>query len=570
MSTRRTTASATTTATTASISAPLARGRRRLALGGAVAASLLAAACTGCTLPPPPGGGTPTTTSPGSGGPGGGGGTGTGSVAPYEIGSPVLTDVWLDPVHGDDAQSGNDRAHALRTMHAAWGRVPADTAGAPTGTRIRITPGTVPVHSLPNNWYEAKRGTAAKPIVIAAADGRGTVTIEGGMNLYDVRYVYVLDLRMVAGGAAPATTDLVLHVELGDHVLVRGNTFIGDRVETKETIKFNQSRFVYVEDNDISGAWDNPIDVVAVQDGHLIRNKVHGGDDWCAYVKGGSARWVVDSNELYDCGVGGFTAGQGSGFEWMQAPWLHYETYGIEVTNNVIHDTDGAGLGVNGGYNILMAHNTMYRVGARSHVIEVVFGGRGCDGEAAMCADHWRRGGWGPNGAGGEEYDIPNNHVAIVNNVVWNPAGFRSAWQHFAVANPQSGRTSAHLPATVRADDDLRIAGNVIWNGPVDHPLGIDFDVTCRTTNITCSEAQLRSQNAINTVEPRLVNPAGGDFRLTAPVAGLTSAPIPAIVWTDAPTSPDLRGEAPVRTDAVTRTRSGGARPATGAEPGAL
>ena len=43
----------------------------------------------------------------------------------------------------------------------------------------------------------------------------------------------------------------------------------------------------------------------------------------------------------------------------MVAPWLRYETYGVTVMGNVIHDTQGAGLGINGGYNTVMAYNTL-------------------------------------------------------------------------------------------------------------------------------------------------------------------------------------------------------------------
>ena len=77
-----------------------------------------------------------------------------------------------------------------------------------------------------------------------------------------------------------------------------------------------------------------------------------------------------------DAGTGGFTAGQGTGFECMSAPWLHSEAYDMSFTNNIVYDTEGAGIGVNGGFNILMANNTLYRVGSRSHVIEVGFGSR--------------------------------------------------------------------------------------------------------------------------------------------------------------------------------------------------
>jgi hypothetical protein len=47
--------------------------------------------------------------------------------------------------------------------------------------------------------------------------------------------------------------------------------------------------------------------------------------------------------------------------QYMVKPWLQYEAYGIRVTNNLVYNTWGAGLGVAGGYNVLMAYNTVYR-----------------------------------------------------------------------------------------------------------------------------------------------------------------------------------------------------------------
>ena len=105
-------------------------------------------------------------------------------------------------------------------------------------------------------------------------------------------------------------------------------------------------------------------------------------------------------------GHGGFSAGQGTGFSYMVSPWLHYEAYDIKVVNNVIHDTDGAGLGVNGGYNILMAYNTLYRVGRTSHAIEVVHGLRSSGDNPAQGAAYLAAGGWGTTGSGDEP--IPN------------------------------------------------------------------------------------------------------------------------------------------------------------------
>ena len=88
---------------------------------------------------------------------------------------------------------------------------------------------------------------------------------------------------------------------------------------------------------------------------------------------------------------------------------------------------------MNGGYNILLANNTLYRVGARSHVMEVVHGARTCDGNQAQCATFLTQGGWGTTVIGGDE-PIPNRNVFIYNNVIVNPEGASSQWQQFAVA----------------------------------------------------------------------------------------------------------------------------------------
>lgn len=67
------------------------------------------------------------------------------------------------------------------------------------------------------------------------------------------------------------------------------------------------------------------------------------------------------STAVHHCGQAGLAVGYSSSSSDMIAPWLQYHTYGVKVTNNVIHDVWGAGLSVYGGYNVLMAHNTLYK-----------------------------------------------------------------------------------------------------------------------------------------------------------------------------------------------------------------
>jgi hypothetical protein len=201
----------------------------------------------------------------------------------------------------------------------------------------------------------------------------------------------------------------------------------------------------------------------------------------------------------------------------MVAPWTRFEAYDISFTNNVVHDVQGAGFGVNGGRNVVIANNTLYRVGGRSHVIEVGFGSRSCDGDVATCRANLAAGGWGPT-ATDVEVPIPNDGVQIIDNVVLNPDGHRSQWQHFAIAGPRQPPAGTNVPAPARADMNLRIAGNIIWNGSAAQELGVEDAALA---------AAIRGNNVINRVRPALVDPARGDYRLVTQPPAPVKPPAP-------------------------------------------
>lgn len=469
--------------------------------------------------------------------------------------------IWVDPQNGDDGNSGASRDQALQRLASAWDRIPQ---GSPltVGYRILLVAGNYPEENLPN-YMESRYGTAQAPISIQAADGRGTATLNGDLNIFDTRYLWLIDFNIV-----PVPAGDTFHCELCDHVWLQGLTLSGGDRQAHETVKVNQSQYIFIEHSDISGAEDNAIDFVAVQYGHIQDSRIHNAQDWCLYVKGGSAYIRVERNEIYDCGTGGFTAGQGTGFEFMTSPWLHYEAYDIKFVNNLIHDTEGAGMGVNGGYNILLAYNTLYRVGQRSHLIEVVFGARSCDGNPTACQERLNSGGWGTANVGGEGEPIPDQNIFIYNNVVYNPAGYQSQWQQFAIYGPRTPAGDSNIPSPARTDVNLQIRGNILWNGPADHPLGVGDDQGCRPENPTCNESQLRAENAINTLEPQLVDPAGGNFR-PLPNGNLFTAltfVIPNFSWDDAPTPPTVPAGDP--SNLVTSDYENQARPET-SPPGA-
>lgn len=478
-----------------------------------------------------------------------------------------VTTTWVDPVRGNDARAGSTRATAVRTLAEAWRRIPQGKE-LTTGVRIVILPGRLTAAMVPN-YLESRYGTAAAPIVIEAAGRRGSVTM-ASLNVFDTRYLTLRGVRIQASGGDG------FHCEQCDHLTIDNSIIRGGSREdgpVGDLLKVNQSQHVTITRSDVSGATDNAIDFVAVQYGSITGNRIHDAGDWCAYVKGGSAYIDVVGNEIYDCGTGGFTAGQGTGFQFMTAPWLQYEAYGVSVVNNLIHDTQGAGLGVNGGYDILMAHNTLTRVGQRSHVVEFVAGGRSCDGQPGdegrdRCAANLKAGGWGTTAVdSGENFvRIPNRHVAFVNNLIVNPDGQGSQWQHFEIPGPyaSAAQAASGAPNPARFDDDLVIAGNVIWNGPRNHPLGLGESTGCQASNPTCNEQQIRRDNAVNQVRPVLTAAGRPSASSAASLAGI-AVPIPALGWTDAPAGVPASALTPGLLD---RDRAGQAR-GTAPIPGA-
>lgn len=406
----------------------------------------------------------------------------------------------------------------LKTVVAAWNRIAARKEMT-RPVRIVVRPGRYPAKTLPNYW-ESRWGTQAAPIVIAAAR-RGTVKF-AAVNLFDLRWV-------AFDGIDFADKFDLFHCESCQHILLANGRLVGKRSQLHENVKVNQSTDVGIVGNRISGANDNAIDFVAVQYGVITGNTIENADDWCAYTKGGSAFISVDHNVIRHCGTGGFTAGQGTGFQFMTPPFIRYEAYGISVLDNTIYDTAGAGVGVNGGYNVVVARNRLWDVGERSHLIEVVFGLRSCDGRPGdegreRCGQNLAAGGWGTTRVddGENAVRIPNRHVYVLGNVIDNPE--RQGDQLFSIASEYSGSSqNGSGLGTVRADDDLHIAENLIAGR----------DLAPGTDDCTAADcADLASRNTLDARPGLFADPGNGDFSL----AGGRAAPAPALptlTWDD-------------------------------------
>src|SRR3569833_368218 len=195
----------------------------------------------------------------------------------YDMGSPAFTDVWVDPVNGNDSNNGLSRAHAFQTINAAWGVIPKSTP-LTQAYRLLLCRGEYPESSLASaNWFELRQGTFAHPVVFKGVDGRHTARIHGYPQFDHCSYLYLIDLDFVTDSGYGGGSN-VLHYSSDNHILLRGCTLNGwDGLikQPQETLKVNQCQYVYVEDCDISNAFWMGLDYVAVQYGHVVGNKIH-------------------------------------------------------------------------------------------------------------------------------------------------------------------------------------------------------------------------------------------------------------------------------------------------------
>ena len=254
-----------------------------------------------------------------------------------------------------------------------------------------------------------------------------------------------------------------------------------------EVLKVNQCQHVYVEDCQIHGAFDtadgaNAVDFVAVQYGHIVGCDIYDcPTNWCIYLKGGSAFFRVEGNRIHD-GRQGFSAGEGTTTQFLSRPWWHYEAYSIKLVSNLIYDITQTAVGVQGGYDITVAHNTLFNVGTAAQIFALGFGERNCTD--AGCSARITEGAWDTT-SGAHVQIIPNRSLYFYNNVVLiDPAasGFNvfdiSGDRPIPAGAPPALRSNLRPGETtpmLRADEDLRVAGNFVGIRGTSDRLGRDW-----------------------------------------------------------------------------------------------
>jgi hypothetical protein len=473
----------------------------------------------------------------------------------YPVGAPSYIDIVVSPA-GDDEYDGADAGSAarpFRSIQRAWRAVEhgADDLRR-HAYRILLQPGEYCGAYLDRESAEQRSGgTPETPLLITSADPANRARIvfhndvEGcnraNITIFQADYVYLMDFdirldRTWGDVPVDASTGDGFQCERCRHLLLRNMRISGFFSESDysqtETIKLNQSEHVYIEDSEISGGGDNAIDAVAVRHGWWVRNHIHHARDWCLYAKGGSADILIEANLVSDCGTGGILAGQGTTMPFLVAPFLQYEAYHIVVVNNIVRDVRGAGLGANGGFNILFAYNTIVRAGDdenRNQLFEVAPGVRDCavgdpsdeqPDPARGCRDAIAAGAWGWTRADSGEF-VPNRHVFFLNNLVVNPDTI-SPIRLFRVDAPREPDADWTGPRPARSDDGLVVQGNIITTGRAAFMLDVDAE---RCGDATCNEAQLLADNQINQVAPARWFVGDDDYRPSGDSPALVMAP---------------------------------------------
>lgn len=482
----------------------------------------------------------------------------------YNMGNPTIQSIWVDPVNGNDNNDGSARNKAFRSLAAAWQSMPV--TAFTTGYKISLVAGNYAYRdegtgNIVGLYLDERHGTYNCPIIIEAVDGPLTAHLYSALDFRDISYVYLIGLDFLTAVESDGGGNTV-HFADGEYVFIKNcriNGFDGVTRKPQETLKVNQVNNIYVEDCDISGAFWFALDYVGVEYGHIIGCKIHDASEDALLLKGGTAQIRVEKNIVYNADRFGISVGQGAGFDFMVVPWLHYEAYDLKIFNNIVYNTNYAGLAVLGGYNILAAYNTFYKVGIDKTgdrtLLSIGLGQRGCDGaENDTCNAHHAMGGWSPGPWStppleyGTEADcIPNRNVYIYNNIFFNPGADSTIGPHFEIRAPYDAADfsptflqTSNLPNPVLSDERLQIRGNIIWNGSAGKFLGLDENTGGQPSNPDCNEAQLIRDNSINLIEPQFTNASDLNFRPvnSSNIFGALTFAIPSFTGTDKPARP--------------------------------
>jgi hypothetical protein len=173
--------------------------------------------------------------------------------------------IWVSPDGNDSNNGGHDAP--LKSIQLAMDR-------ATPGTAILLKPGEY----TGNFEFQNVQGTDESPIWLAAAEGRGTVTITAASNASPVIAFFgednlvIQDLTLVGGSngiqgsqSGSNFTDLI------HNIVIQGNTVTGS---VADGIKISQGVNVHVIENSVSHVGEEAVDFVGVRESQISGNEL--------------------------------------------------------------------------------------------------------------------------------------------------------------------------------------------------------------------------------------------------------------------------------------------------------
>lgn len=438
-----------------------------------------------------------------------------------------LPTIWLDPRNGSDTANGSEPSRAVGSFARAW-QLAMQVREDGKAQAVNILPGIVPTpHWLEGNALARSVWRAVEP---------GSVVLSGGLDLARASGLTFENVIIWAGGDHPNHNDNVLHLADSRDVRLYKCTLHGYRPGAKEIIKANQVDGLTIEECQLSESVQTGIDLMVCRNVQVLNNNIFNCDTWGIYAKGGSSLVSIINNQIQNCGFG-ISAGEGSGLGFLGKfpAFMKYECYGFTARGNQLTNIPGHGLGVQGAFNSLFADNQLENVAygeAGYGLFYAGFGNRVWFGEpdlAAQVQANLRNGAWGspnPN----EHIPIPARHSWFYNNRARNQQPTK--YGHFVIhGTPERAGyfTLNEKTKRLRVDADLRIKGNVIWDGGAEHPLGMESQAWtpagyhgAQPNNKSANETLIRKQNTFD-LDPLSATKLPRAWR------------VPEFAWDDAP-----------------------------------
>ena len=311
---------------------------------------------------------------------------------------------WYVSNGGDDAAFGA-QSSPVATLQAALNR-------AQSGDRILLSNGTYDGNvriDTPNLTIRSVPGQMAS-IASPNDDASAEVTIRIGENAHGTK---LKNLDISGGYYYAIKTESTWDSGAADPHGPSNVVIVGNRIHDSgaDVIKLTPgTNYSEIINNEIFNSGrtspDNAEGIDAVQANFAVvrGNSVHDTTTNGIYYKGGSRNTLIENNWVSNTAHSGILLGQSSDENWFDNAFNpgYFESIDAVVRNNVVWNTEGAGIGAWAALRPTIYNNTL------NDVAKSMFGGLLIQGQ-----EHWL-----PSGGDFVSAVIPSQDVTMFNNIV--------------------------------------------------------------------------------------------------------------------------------------------------------